>query len=246
MSDILVLHPVHGVSSRARATGTRHRRHGRAVQLFAGLVLFGISIALLVRARLGLDPWDVLHQGIARQTGLQLGWIVDIVAALVLLAWIPLRQRPGVGTLANVVLVGVASNVTLAVVADPAGLTLRALFLVAGVVANGFATGLYIGADLGPGPRDGLMIGLARRGLSIRVARIAIELTVLLAGFLLGGTVGVGTLVYACAIGPLCGFFIPRLSHQHWALRAHGVVADPLSAPSVQTQGCSTADEHAG
>jgi uncharacterized membrane protein YczE len=195
----------------------RSRLHSRGLgfrvaQLFGGLTLFGISISLLVRARLGLDPWDVLHQGLAQRTGLQIGWIVDIVGALLLLAWIPLRQKPGVGTLANVVVVGVVANVALVFVPTPEPLALQATFLVAGVIANGVATGLYIGTGLGPGPRDGLMTGLGHRGLSITRARTMIEVGVLGTGFALGGTVGVGTIVYAVSIGPLAAFFIPKFS----------------------------------
>ena len=194
---------------------SRRQSHGlgfRVTQLFGGLILFGISISLLVRARLGLDPWDVLHQGLAQRTGLQIGWIVDIVGALLLLAWIPLRQKPGVGTLANVVVVGVVANLALVFVPTPGPLALQAIFLITGVIANGVATGLYIGAGLGPGPRDGLMTGLGQRGLSITRARTMIELGVLGAGFALGGTVGVGTVVYAVSIGPLAALFIPKFS----------------------------------
>lgn len=186
----------------------RWRRLGA---LYTGLALFGASVGLLVRARLGLDPWDVLHQGIAERTGLPLGWIVNLTAVLVLLLWVPLRQRPGLGTVSNVVVVGFAADATLAVVPEPGGLPWRAALLVAGIVANGAATGLYIGAGLGPGPRDGLMTGLAARGHSIRAMRTSVEVAVLAAGWLLGGTVGVGTVLYAVSIGPLAQFFIARL-----------------------------------
>ncbi|WP_433473642.1 YczE/YyaS/YitT family protein [Spirillospora sp. CA-142024] len=179
--------------------------------LYAGLVFFGVSIGLMVRAGLGLDPWDVLHQGLAGRTGLPLGWIVNLTAALVLLLWFPLRQRPGLGTVSNVIVVGLAADATLTVVAEPHQLGWRVAFLVAGIVGNGAATGLYIGAGLGPGPRDGLMTGLAARGHSTRVMRTAIEVTVLALGWLLGGTVGIGTLLYALSIGPLAQFFISKL-----------------------------------
>lgn len=182
----------------------------RAVaQLSAGLWLFGASIALLVRADLGLDPWDVLHQGIAARTGISIGLVVIAVSVIVLVLWVPLRQRPGVGTLMNVVVVGVSLDATLAVLPAPTDLPWRVAFLLIGIVGNAVATGLYIGAGLGPGPRDGLMTGLASRGLSIRVARTTIEVTVLVAGWLLGGTVGVGTVVYALAIGPLAHVLLP-------------------------------------
>jgi uncharacterized membrane protein YczE len=183
----------------------------RLIRLYAGLVLFGASIALMVRAGLGLGPWDVLHQGLSRQTGLPLGWIVIGVAAVVMLAWIPLRQRPGIGTLSNVVLVGLALDATLGVLSRPESMPLRCAFLATGIVSNGLATALYIGADLGPGPRDGLMTGLAQRGHSIRLVRTSIELTVLAAGWLLDGTVGVGTVAYALSIGPLIQFFLGSL-----------------------------------
>ena len=189
-----------------------HGLRFRSAQLFAGLALFGISISLLVRARLGLDPWDVLHQGLAQRTGIQIGWIVDIVGAIVVLAWIPLRQKPGFGTFANVVVVGIVANAALSIVPAPPALALRVILLGTGIALNGVATGLYIGAGLGPGPRDGLMTGLGRYGLSIRRARVMIELGVLATGFALGGNVGVGTVVYAVAIGPLADFFILRFS----------------------------------
>ena len=181
----------------------------RLVQLLIGLYLFGASIGLLLRADLGLDPWDVLHQGISAQTDVSMGLVVIAVSVLVLALWVPLRQRPGIGTLANTVLVGLSLNISLAVLPAPSGLPARVALLLSGVIGNGVATGLYIGASLGPGPRDGLMTGLAARGVSIRVARTVLEVTVLVAGWLLGGTVGVGTLVYALAIGPLAHVFIP-------------------------------------
>lgn len=167
---------------------------------------------MLVLAGLGLDPWDVLHQGLSRRLGLGIGAWVVIVSVIVLLAWIPLRQRPGVGTLFNAVLVGVVIAIVLAVVDPPHGTVVRGLTLVAGVVLNGIATGLYIGAGLGPGPRDGLTTGIAARGHSIRVVRTAIEVSVLATGYALGGTVGVGTLLYALAIGPISHVTIPALA----------------------------------
>lgn len=182
------------------------------MNLYAGLILFGVSMALLIRARLGLDSWDVLHQGIARRSGLAFGWVVIGIGAIVLLLWIPLRQRPGIGTVSNVMVVGLAVDAALDVLPTPDPVWQRLAFLVGGIVANGIATGLYIGAGLGPGPRDGLMTGLAGRGHSIRVVRTAIEVTVLGAGWLLGGSVGVGTVIYAVTIGPLAHYFIPRLS----------------------------------
>jgi uncharacterized membrane protein YczE len=185
----------------------------RLIRLYAGLVLFGLSVALMVAARLGLDPWDVLHQGLASRTGLPFGWIVNGAAVLVLLLWIPLRQRPGIGTISNVIVVGLVIDAALPLLHQPQSTVVRAAFLAAGILANGVATGLYIGAGLGPGPRDGLMTGLAARGHPIRVVRTCIELAVLGAGWLLGGTVGIGTLLYAVSIGPLAHYLIPKLTH---------------------------------
>ena len=187
-------------------------RARRLVQLFAGLLLFGVSSSMLLLAGLGLDPWDVLHQGLSRRLGLGVGTWAIIVGLAVLLLWIPLRQRPGFGTLANVLVVGGVIDLVLAVVPTPHGLALRIAVLIGGVLLNGVATGAYIGAGLGPGPRDGLMTGLAARGHSIRIVRTAIELTVLATGWALGGTVGVGTVIYALSIGPLAHHFIPRLA----------------------------------
>jgi uncharacterized membrane protein YczE len=184
----------------------------RLVSLYVGLVLFGVSMALMVAGGLGLAPWDVFHQGLAERTGIPFGWVVNIVGAIVLLLWIPLRQRPGIGTVSNVIVVGLAADATLAFLAEPRHLAVRAALLIGGVVLNGVATGLYIGARLGPGPRDGLMTGLAARGHSIRLMRTGLEVAVLAAGWLLGGTVGVGTVLYAVAIGPLAHLFIPMFT----------------------------------
>lgn len=182
------------------------------VRLYLGLVGYGTSLALMVRARLGLAPWDVLHQGIARHLHVQIGWVVIGMSAVVLLGWIPLHQRPGFGTLNNLVLIGLVTNLVLDLMPTPGPLGARVGLLGAGVLLNGVSTGLYIGAGLGPGPRDGLMTGIAARGYSLRVVRTAIELTVLVIGFFLGGSVGIGTFVYAVAIGPMVHVFLPRLS----------------------------------
>ncbi len=181
----------------------------RLAQLYGGLALYGASSALLVRSGLGLEPWNVLHQGLAERTGLSMGVVLTVVGAAVLLLWIPLRQRPGLGTVSNVLVIGAAMDATLAVVPDARTWALRGAALVAGIVLNGAATGLYIAARFGPGPRDGLMTGLHQRtGLSVRLVRTALEVTVVVTGFALGGTVGVGTLLYAVSIGPLAQFFL--------------------------------------
>ncbi|RIQ12655.1 membrane protein YczE [Jiangella rhizosphaerae] len=184
----------------------------RLSQLFAGLLLYGFSMALLLEAGLGLDPWDVLHQGIAERTGLTIGTVVIAVGVVVLLLWIPLRQRPGVGTVANALLIGLAADASIWLLPSPEPLAVRIGFMVAGVVLNAVATAAYIGARLGPGPRDGLMTGLVRRtGRSVRLVRTSIEVTVLATGWLLGGTVGAGTVVYALSIGPLVHLLLPKL-----------------------------------
>ena len=188
------------------------RRLRRTAQLLAGLVLFGVTAAMLVLAGLGLDPWDVLHQGLARSFGLGIGTWAILVSCLVLVGWWPLRQRPGVGTVANAVIVGAVIDLVLSLVHSPQALWARVGLLVGGVGGNGVATGFYIGAGLGPGPRDGLSTGIAARGHSMRVVRTSIEAAVLLIGFLLGGTVGVGTVLYALAIGPITHRTIPALA----------------------------------
>ena len=185
----------------------------RLVQLLLGLLLYGASLAVLLRAGLGLAPWDVLHQGLAELTGATVGSMVIVVSFVVLLAWVPLRQRPGVGTIANAVLVGVSLDLTMLVLGEVEQWPWRVAMLVAGVLLNALATALYIGAMLGPGPRDGLMTGLVRRtGRSVRLVRTTLEVGVLVLGWLLGGTVGVGTLLYAVAIGPIVHVLLPRLT----------------------------------
>jgi uncharacterized membrane protein YczE len=176
----------------------------RLVQLYAGLALYGLSMALLVRAELGVMPWDVLHQGLARTVGGSLGLVSAVVGAFVLLLWVPLRQRPGVGTVSNVVVIGLSVDAALAVMPHVDSMVARSLMLVGGVVLNAVATAAYIGVRLGPGPRDGLMTGLVgRTGWSVRLVRTGIEVVVVASGWLLGGTLGVGTVLYALAIGPL-------------------------------------------
>jgi uncharacterized membrane protein YczE len=185
----------------------------RLIQLYAGLALYGASMALIIRSALGNMPWDVLHQGLAGRIGWSIGTVSILVGALVLLAWIPLRQRPGLGTVSNVVVIGLAVDATLAVVPAPGPLPLRVGLLAAGVLLNAVATAAYIGVHLGPGPRDGLMTGLVRRtGRSVRLVRTSLEVAVVATGWLLGGTLGLGTVLYAVAIGPLVQVLLPRLS----------------------------------
>ncbi len=184
----------------------------RLVQLLVGLALYGVSLAMMVRSHLGLDPWDVFHDGVAGWLPLSFGSVVIVTGVLVLLLWLPLRQMPGLGTVANAVLIGLATDATLAVLERPESLGGRTGLLVGGIVLNAFASALYIGAQLGPGPRDGLMTGLVRRtGWSVRLVRTSIEVAVLAAGFLLGGTVGLGTALYALTIGPLIQLFMAHL-----------------------------------
>lgn len=172
--------------------------------LLLGLVGYGLSMAMMVRAGLGLDPWDVFHQGLTRHTPMTLGIASAVIGVVVLLAWIPLRNKPGIGTVANVIVIAVTVDAGLAVLTAPESLPARIALMLGAVLLNAVSTVLYIGAGLGPGPRDGLMTGLvARTGLSVRLVRTSIEATVLAVGWLLGGTVGVGTVVYAFGIGPL-------------------------------------------
>jgi uncharacterized membrane protein YczE len=185
----------------------------RVVQLYAGLVVFAFGEALIVRAGLGVIPWDVLHQGLVRQFGLTIGQWSIIVGALVLLAWIPLRERPGLGTVSNVVVIGACLDLFLGIVPAPDDLPVRVLFLVVGILVNGVATAAYIGARLGPGPRDGLMTGLVRRtGGSVRAVRTGIEVAVVALGWLLGGNLGAGTVLFALAIGPVVHATLPLLT----------------------------------
>lgn len=182
----------------------------RIVQLFVGLYLYGLGIALIVRGELGVAPWDVLTQGIAKQTGLGFGLITILTSGVVLLLWIPIRQKPGFGTLMNALLVGPFADLSLWMIPTGLDLWVRIVMLLGGIVVLAAATGLYIGAHFGPGPRDGLMTGLHRRtGWRIWIVRTGIEVSVLATGWLLGGNVGIGTLAFALLIGPLCGYTIP-------------------------------------
>jgi uncharacterized membrane protein YczE len=182
----------------------------RLVQLYVGLTLFGVSLGLMVRSDLGLAPWDVLHSGVARYLPLTLGQAVVVLSFVVLLLWVPLKEVPGLGTISNAVVVGLAADATLALLDRPDALALRIGLVTGGVVLNGFAGAMYIGSQLGRGPRDGLMTGLARRtGRSLRLVRTGIEVTVVLLGLMLGGILGVGTVLYALTIGPLTQLWLP-------------------------------------
>lgn len=195
----------------------------RLLQFYLALIAYGVSMALMVQARLGLMPWDVLHQGVSLQSGWSMGQVSIVVGIVVLLAWLPIRQRPGFGTVNNVIVIGLVFDATMALLGDAlANLALpaRGALLVGGIVLNGIATAAYLGARFGPGPRDGLMTGLARRsGWSVRLVRTLIEGGVLLIGFALGGALGLGTLAYALAIGPLIQTMLPLFQR---AVRASG------------------------
>ena len=198
----------------------------RIVRLLIGLVLYGVAEGLMVLAGIGVGPWTVLAQGVSRHTGVGLGWLANLIGLGVLLLWIPLRQRPGLGTLLNVLLVGTATEATVDTLPVPHDLLVRVPLFAVGLVLLAVASGLYLGAGLGPGPRDGLMTGLhARTGLRIWQARASVELSVLAAGWVLGGNVGVGTAAFALGVGPLVGFFLPRMA------RSRPAVGPVASAP---------------
>jgi uncharacterized membrane protein YczE len=182
----------------------------RLPQLYVGLVLYGVSLALMIRADLGLAPWDVLHSGLTKHVPITIGQAVVIMSFVVLLLWIPLREKPGLGTISNALVVGFSADATLALLGDPGGLWLRAVMMLGGIALCALATAMYIGAQLGRGPRDGLMTGLARRtGWSLRLVRTGLEVTVVLIGLALGGGLGVGTVLFALAIGPLTQLWLP-------------------------------------
>ena len=226
------------------------RGFARGAALLIGLIGYGFSMAVMVRSGLGLDPWDVFHQGLANRTGMTIGIATAVVGVAVLLAWIPLRNRPGIGTVANVVVIAITVDAALAFLPEPTGLPVRVAMMVGAVLLNAVSTVLYIGAGLGPGPRDGLMTGLvARTGLSVRLVRTSIEATVLAVGWLLGGTVGIGTVVYAFGIGPLVQLTL-RVTPQRWlAVSGWAVVTPrlttmgecqptPATAKKTSTQTC--------
>jgi len=190
----------------------RHELKQRLPRLVWGLFLFGFGIALMVAAELGLGPWDVFHQGVSAHTPIPIGSVVIITGVFLLVLWIPLRERIGIGTLLNALLIGAVMDLSLIWLETPAATTVRWVYLVGGVMIVGIGSGYYIGAGLGPGPRDGLMTGLAKRGWPIGLARLGIELAALLGGWLLGGTIGAGTVLFALAIGPLVHVLLPRLT----------------------------------
>lgn len=237
----------------------------RAVALLTGLCCYGFSMAMMVRAELGLDPWDVFHQGLSRHTSMTIGAASAVVGVVVLLAWIPLRNRPGVGTVANVVVIAVTVDAGLAVLHAPSSPAARAALMLGAVMLNAVATVVYVGAGLGPGPRDGLMTGLvARSGLSVRLVRTGIEGSVLSAGWVLGGSVGIGTVVYALGIGPLVQLVLrvtpaALLERSGWAhilphdrldspnrADLHHQTGQPPAVPSVGHHDCRSADIHCG
>lgn len=196
----------------------------RLIQLYAGLTLYGVSTAMFVRADLGADPWNVFHLGVASLLSMNIGMVMILTGALVLLFWIPLRQRPGLGTISNVIVLGLAADATLALLPPFESLLARSVLLVSAIVVNALATGMYIGAGFGAGPRDGLMTGLhARTGWSVRVIRTTIEVSVLLVGVLLGGSFGVGTVLYALAIGPMIQICLPWFRQPAGTARAPAV-----------------------
>ncbi|MHC9044234.1 membrane protein YczE [Microbacterium saperdae] len=211
-------------------TATSRRDLGeRGLQLLLGLFLYGVALGLMVRGGIGVSPWDVLALGVAGQSGLGYGVVTNLVAVVVLLLWIPLRQRVGLGTLLNALLIGPSADLTLAVVPAPPSIWVGAPMFLLGLVLLAFATGLYISANFGPGPRDGLMTGLVRRtGWSVWVVRTLIEGSVLVIGFLLGGPVGVGTVLFALGIGPLVGWFLPRITALRDA-RSHRLSRQPAA-----------------
>jgi uncharacterized membrane protein YczE len=201
------------------------RRPRRFTQLFAGLLLYGFSMGVMVRAGMGLDPWDVLHQGLANMLPFSFGVTIVLVSVVVLLLWIPIRQKPGFGTLANAVVIGLATDVSLAVLPSAPNVAWGISAMLAAVVLNAIAGAMYIGAGMGPGPRDGLMTGLVARGVGkVWVVRTGLEGSVLLIGWLLGGSVGIGTVLYAVSIGPLLQLLLPRLV----------VGAKPMPAPALR------------
>ena len=192
--------------------GFRERLGRRLVRCLIGLAIFAVGISLQMNANIGAPPWDVFHQGVAKQTDISIGKIIVITGFSLLLLWIPLRQKPGLGTILNALEIGLIADVALEIIPEPNNILIRIVMVVVGIITVAIGTGLYIGSALGPGPRDGLMTGLAKRGIPIRVGRTAVEVTVLIIGYALGGQVGVATFAFAFGVGPLVQFFLPRLA----------------------------------
>ena len=192
--------------------GFRERLGRRLVRCLIGLAIFAVGISLQMNANIGAPPWDVFHQGVAKQTDISIGKIIVITGFSLLLLWIPLRQKPGLGTILNALEIGLIADVALGIIPEPNNILIRVAMVVVGIITVAIGTGLYIGSALGPGPRDGLMTGLAKRGIPIRVGRTAVEVTVLIIGYALGGQVGVATFAFAFGVGPLVQFFLPRLA----------------------------------
>ena len=190
----------------------RDRLGRRLARCVVGLAVFAVGISMQMNANIGAPPWDVFHQGVAKQTGISVGRIIVITGFVLLFFWIPLRQKPGLGTILNALEIGLVADIALAVIPEPSNILIRVAMALVGIVVVAVGTGLYIGSALGPGPRDGLMTGLAQRGIPIRVGRTVIEVTVLVVGFMLGGQVGVATFAFAFGVGPLVHFFLPRLA----------------------------------
>ena len=190
----------------------RDRIGRRLVRCLVGLALFAIGISLQMNANIGAPPWDVFHQGVAKQTEISIGRIIVMTGFALLLLWIPLKQKPGLGTILNALEIGLVADIALEIIPEPNNMFIRIIMVVVGIVTVAIGTGLYIGSALGPGPRDGLMTGLAKRGIPIRIGRTALEVTVLIIGRILGGQVGIATFAFAFGVGPLVHFFLPRLA----------------------------------
>jgi uncharacterized membrane protein YczE len=190
----------------------RDRLGQRLARCTFGLALFAVGISLQMNANIGAPPWDVFHQGVSKQTEISIGKVIVMTGFILLLLWIPLKQKPGLGTILNALEIGLVADLALAVIPEPNNIFIRVVMAALGIVIVAVGTGFYIGSALGPGPRDGLMTGLAKRGIPIRIGRTAIEVTVLIVGLVLGGQVGVATFAFAFGVGPLVHFFLPRLA----------------------------------
>lgn len=215
-------------------TAPRHELRRRLPRLLLGLVICGSGLAFQIQGNLGLGPWEVLHQGISDRTGIPIGTVSILVGIVVLLGWIPLRERPGIGTLCNIVVIGATTDLWLTFLPEPDVLWLQVVFMAMGPIGFGIGSGFYIGAGLGPGPRDGLMTGIAARGHSVRVVRTGIELGALALGWVLGGTVGLGTVVFALAIGPIVHVTLPWLGLEPIAPDDPEPEDDPITATGAE------------